>query len=411
MDRQIVYPGSIPLDTDLLHIQRHVLQALGTLARCVLGAGPVADGLGCVPGAGLSVIIMPGSLTGVGAVDTVPFGSLPPDGTPLLRTGANTGATTLATPAPGGGLHVSHLVQARVIEADEAPIALPYWNAADPSVPWSGPGNSGLAQFTRRGERVQLALKPGTPAVPGLATPPAADAGWVGLHAVTVRGATITAADIRPLPGAPFLTYRLPQLTPGFSRTEAFDAPVAWVVPAGVRLVRVRLVGGGGGGGGGHQDATAGFGGGGGGAGGYAEMVMAVVPGAVLAVAIGNGGAGSGPGVTAESGGTTTFAGGIVAASGGSGGASDNPHYAGGSGGTGMAGTLVWRGGFGTDGAPVVDVPAGSGGASAWGGGGRGAYLGGAPSDGQSYGSGAGGAYGPNSTGGRGAGGLVVLEY
>ena len=66
MDRQIVYPGSIPLDTDLLLVQRHAMIALGTLARMVLGTVPVADGLGCMPAAtGYGVTVGPGSFTGL----------------------------------------------------------------------------------------------------------------------------------------------------------------------------------------------------------------------------------------------------------------------------------------------------------------------------------------------------------
>ena len=95
MDRQIVYPGSIPLDTDLLHVQRHAMAALGVLARCVLGTDPVADGLGCAPGPGLSVTVGPGSLTAFGAVDSSAYGSLDPDPMGLVRTGANRAAVGL----------------------------------------------------------------------------------------------------------------------------------------------------------------------------------------------------------------------------------------------------------------------------------------------------------------------------
>ena len=45
MDRNIVYPGSIPLDTDLLATNRNAMVALGALMRAVLGPAPVIDGL------------------------------------------------------------------------------------------------------------------------------------------------------------------------------------------------------------------------------------------------------------------------------------------------------------------------------------------------------------------------------
>jgi hypothetical protein len=45
MDRNIVYPGSVPLDTDLLTINRNTMVALGSLMQAVLGSGPLVDGL------------------------------------------------------------------------------------------------------------------------------------------------------------------------------------------------------------------------------------------------------------------------------------------------------------------------------------------------------------------------------
>ena len=67
MDRQIVYPGAIPLDTDLLHLQRHAMIAIGALAQAILGTNPVADGLACTPTvpASMQVVIGPGSLSGL----------------------------------------------------------------------------------------------------------------------------------------------------------------------------------------------------------------------------------------------------------------------------------------------------------------------------------------------------------
>ncbi len=410
MDRQIVYPGSVPLDTDLLHIQRHAMAALGVFARCVLGTEPVADGFDCAPGGGLNVTVGPGSLTAFGVMDGLDYGSLAADASGLVRTGVNRDAVAFAVgPAPGAGQAVCWLVQARLAEADEGPIALPYWNAQEPSAPWSGPGNSGLAQMTRRVMRVALDVKPGALAASGTEQPPAPDPGWVGLHRVTVRAgqADVAAQDIVRLPGGPQLAFRLPQLTPGFSRQETFATNTVWPVPSGVRLARVRLVGAGGGGGGGDT----GYGGGGGGAGGYAEAVVGLEPGAVMPVVVGRGGAGGGPNGTGAGGGVTLFGGGLVGASAGLGGASDNPDSAGGQGGVGTGGLILLRGGFGSDRPRIASAPAGAGGAGAFGGGGRGAYLGGAPADGQAPGSGGGGGYGPSTTGGSGAAGLVIVEY
>ena len=78
MDRQIVYPGSIPLDTDLLNMQRNIQTAIGALARVVLGDAPLnrRDGVRTLCGSPYTVSIGPGSYTALLPGDWAPFGSL-----------------------------------------------------------------------------------------------------------------------------------------------------------------------------------------------------------------------------------------------------------------------------------------------------------------------------------------------
>ena len=412
MDRQIVYPGSIPLDTDFLLVQRQSMVALGILARAVFGSDPVLDGLLCSPAGGLSIVVGPGSLTALTVIDALPYGSLGTDGRALCKTGQVLDNTVLAVTAPAVGAQV-WLIEASLSEVDGGPVALPYYNAAAPTVAWSGPSNSGLAQNTQRLMTVQLRARPGIAVTDGSQVAPPAAAGWIGLYwvAVTAGQGAVQTQDISVVPGAPFLQYRLPQLTPGFSRQAIFTGTTVWQVPAGVRLARIRLVGGGGGGGGGEET----FGGGGGGAGGYAEAVVTVVPGAAIPVTVGLGGAGTAPGISGGSGGPSAFgpygAGSELRALGGGGGGSNNSDSRGGQSGAGVSGTLALAGGFGGDGARVALVPGGAGGASAFGGGGRGSYLGGLPAQGQAPGSGGGGAYGAPSSGGTGAAGIVLVDY
>ena len=413
MDRQIVYPGSIPLDTDLLLTQRSVLTALGALAQAVLGAGVVVDGLGCGPTTppSLSVVIAPGSLFQPFPIDPTAFGSLPAIGDQgTVQAGINTATTLLTlTPPATGGTVISYLVQASMDEHDGTPVVLPYYNAANPSQPFLGPGNAGTAQNTQRLQRVGLACKPGVAATAGTQAPPAADPGWTGLYVVNVaHGQTyIAATDISVVPGAPFIQFKLSQLTPGFSRQILLGpGTVSWAVPPGVSSLRVQVVGAGGGGGG----ATSNQSGGGGGAGGYALGVFTVTSGAVLPVAVGACGAGSGPGNPGGTGGVTSF-GNLLSATGGQGGGSASPYSQGGSGGQGSGGSLVQAGGFGTDGSPIMSNWAGSGGASFFGGGGRGSSGGGPATVGLSAGSGGGGGYGSTCAGGNGANGLIIVEF
>ena len=411
MDRQIVYPGSIPLDTDILTIQRETMKAIGMLAQATLGSSPVFIGLSCLPTnpVSMSVQIGPGSLLQLQQVDLAAFGSLSADASPLVKMGTNSNPMTLTLSAPAGaGTSVVWLIEAQLAEVDATPVVLPYYNAADPSLPFSGPAGSGNAQATQRLQRVVFQAKAGYAAPSGTEAMPPPDAGWspIALVVVDAGSEQIGANQIAQVPTAPSLQYALPQLRPGFSNIEAISTSRSWTVPNNVWLLRVRLVGGGGGGGGGGI----GFGGGGGGAGAYAEGIFSVVPGTAYWIAVGGEGLGSSPGAAGWFGGTSSF-GSLCTATGGSGGGSDPANSAGGVGGTGYGGTLCFGGGAGQDGQSVGLTFAAMGGASAWGGGGRGAAGTTSYTNAMAPGAGGGGCYGVAGNGGNGASGLVVIEY
>jgi len=412
MDRNIVYPGSIPLDTDLLNTNRNAMVALGALISATLGTSTVIDGLAVTPTAPASMVVTvgPGSITQYTAVDTSGYGSLPADTTdPLMKMGVNLtpNAFTLAAPT-ASGTAVNYLIQVAFGEADVNPVVLPYYNAANPSVPYLGPNNTGAAQNTLREQRAQLQLKAGAAAIAGTQATPPVDAGWTGLAVITViySQTQITASSIAALPGAGSLPYRLPALRPGFSTIQAFGASGTFYVPAGVTQARVTVVGGGGAGG---TNATQP--GGGGGAGAQAVLYLSgLTPGQAIAVTVGTGGVPSaGPG-NGGNGGTTSF-GAFVSATGGGGGQGGAVSTsAGGFGGTAAGGALNFGGSWGTDGISV----AGRGGDGGGPGGGRGTtgYLTGMSANGFGGGGGGGGAGGGvGATGGYGGPGYVTVEY
>jgi hypothetical protein len=223
MDRNIVYPGSIPLDTDLLSVNRNTMIGLGFLLRAVLGTNTVADGLPCLPTspASMSVVIGPGSIAQLGPIDILAYGSIPADPTDLImKMGINIGSTTFALTAPSSvGQSIDYIVEASFQEVDGNPVVLPYYNASNPAQSFSGPVNSGSPQNTVRTQLVQLQLKAGLPGNTGTQSTPAADSGWIGLYQITVSyGQTqITAANIAVIPTAPFLVWKLPSLRPGFA--------------------------------------------------------------------------------------------------------------------------------------------------------------------------------------------------
>lgn len=325
--------------------------------------------------------------------------------------GVNTGYTSFTLTAPlASGQSINYLIQASLLEADITPVVLPYYNAANPAQPYSGPGNNGAPQYTQRVQRVQLQLKPGAPGNAGSQSTSSVDAGWLGLYVVTVNygQSQINASSIATLPTAPFIQFKLNSLTPGFSRMATLHGSQAFAVPAGVSLVKVRLCGGGGGGGAG----ASGLGGAGGGAGGYAETNLAVSPGQIVAVTVGGGGSpGVASGPSAGTGGTSSF-GTALSATGGGGGSSASTYAFGGAPGSGSGGSLSIVAGYGSDGNGGTVIFAGNGGASAFGGGGRAASAGGYPQlNGTAPGSGGGGCYSTSGNGGSGAAGIVIVEY
>jgi hypothetical protein len=422
MDRQIVYPASIPLDTDFLTQNRSAMVAVGTLAQAVLGTATIVDGLACHPTspASLSITVGAGSITQFGAVDSLAYGSLAADTTDqIVKIGINLQPTTFTLSAPATpGESVIYLIEATFAESDATPVVLPYVNAANPAQPYSGPNNSGAAQNTQRIERVQLQLKAGAAANTGTETAPAIDTGWSGLYLITVNNgqSAITAANVAVHPASPFVNFKLPTLTPGFSRRVAYASSTTFTVPLGVTLVRATVIGGGGGGGGSSSTYAAA----GGGAGGFASGTFAVTPGSVIAITVGQGGAGgyAGPdgpnGAAAASGGSggpSSF-GAFCSATGGAGGLFENTQgTAGGQGGQGSGGEIAGFGGYGSDGQNGTIVIGGNGGQSMLGGGGRASTAGSPALNGQAPGSGGGGVYNSAGGGGQGAAGLVVLEY
>ncbi|HQT78266.1 MAG: hypothetical protein B7Z80_14210 [Rhodospirillales bacterium 20-64-7] len=322
MDRNIVYPGSIPLDTDLLSINRNTMIAIGFLAQAALGTNAVADGLACQPTSppSMNVTVGPGSLTQFGPIDLLAYGSIAADSIgSVVKMGINTGTSSFTLVAPtSSGQAINYLIEASFLESDTNPLALPYYNASNPAQSFSGPGNSGVAQNTLRAQTVQFQLKAGSPANSGSQATPAADAGWIALYQITVAfGQTqVTATNIAVIPTAPFLPWKLPSLRPGVaSGVQSFSVSGDFIVPAGVTQAEVEVWGAGSG----SYASVSGLPSGGGAGGGYArKLVTGLIPGQSIPVVIGAGGAaGTTTGALPGPGGTSNF-GQFVSATGGS---------------------------------------------------------------------------------------------
>jgi len=214
LDRTIVYPGAIPLETDLLNTNRNTLTALSSLTQDLFGSNTLFSGLNCVPSnpASMSVSITPGRVYALQNRDTVAYSSLGADTThQLMKQGILLDAQIFSCPAPQtSGFSVNYLISANFIEQDINPVVLPYYDEANPAQAFSGPpvnGNSsGTAQNTTRQDTVQLTLTPGVATATGNQVTPAAPTGATPLWVITVAyGQTsINAANIAAALNSPF---------------------------------------------------------------------------------------------------------------------------------------------------------------------------------------------------------------
>jgi hypothetical protein len=411
MDRIIVYPGAIPLDTDMLATNRNTMIALHALIAATLGTNTAVDGFAVsatVP-ASMQIAVGPGSMTQYGALDSTAYGSLPADLTDaVVKMGISLAPQSFTLTAPAtAGTSIAYLVQASFGETDQNPVVLPYYNAANPAMPYLGPGNSGAAQATLRQQTVTVAIKPGTAAATGTQLVPPVDPGWIGLAAVRVdAGATqVTQSVIFTAQTTRYTPWKLPDLTPGFAFCQVFGASGTFIVPNAVTRLRATVIGGGGGGG---SVAPGGTGAGGGGAGARGEAWLSgITPGSLIPVTIG--GLGVGVGASAGTPGGTSSFGTYCSAGGGAGGlpGTSSANGTGGAGGQVSGGSIYFPGSSGTDAVPGI-ARGGDGGGPGGGKGGSGNANG---ANAASWGGGGGGASGSGLDGGSGGGGLVIVEW
>jgi hypothetical protein len=231
MDRKMIYPGQIPLETDMLDTNRFALIGLGKLAAAVLGTTTLVNGLDCTPTApaSMQVQVAPGEIYSLQNLDGTAYSSLAADTThQILKQGLLMDAVTLNCPAPAtSGQSINYLVQATYQDTDSNAVVLPYYNASNPTQAYTGPNNSGTAQNTVRKGVCTVSVKEGIAATTGTQTTPAPDSGYVGLYVVTVAygQSTITAGNISTASGAPFLNSTLLGLAPAFTAIPTSPTP------------------------------------------------------------------------------------------------------------------------------------------------------------------------------------------
>jgi hypothetical protein len=212
MDRPIVYPGQIPLETDLLNTNRFAMIGLAKLAAAILGTATQVSGFAATPDspASMNVKIGSGEIYALANLDGTAYSSLAADTAhQILKQGIMLDSVLLPLTAPTTvGQSINYLIQASLQETDTGAVVLPYYNSANPAVAYSGPNNTGAAQATTRKCGVVVSAKAGVAATTGSQISPAADADFVGMWVVTVAygQTTITAPNIAAFASAPTVT-------------------------------------------------------------------------------------------------------------------------------------------------------------------------------------------------------------
>lgn len=209
--------------------------ALGKLVSALLGTQTAVEGLACTPTspASMDVLVAPGQIYFLEAVDTTTYGDLSPTANILghnvaanaeniMKQGLILSETTFALTAPStSGDSVNYLISAAYQDQDTEDVVLNYYNSSNPSQPLQGQNNSGTAQPTLRQGKCVLTLTAGTAAATGTQQTPAVPSGQVGLWVITVANGqtSITSSSISVYPGAPFLSQKLFGLMTGGSVT------------------------------------------------------------------------------------------------------------------------------------------------------------------------------------------------
>ena len=209
MDRPIVYPGQIPLETDLLNTNRFAMIGLAKLAAAILGTATQVSGFAATPDspASMNVKIGAGEIYALTNLDGTAYSSLAADTAhQILKQGIMLDPVLLPLTAPATvGQSINYLIQASLQETDTGAVVLPYYNSANPAVAYSGPNNTGAAQATTRKCGVVVSARAGVAATTGSQVTPSADTGCVGMWVVTVAygQTTITATNIVAFAEAP----------------------------------------------------------------------------------------------------------------------------------------------------------------------------------------------------------------
>ncbi|MES9412734.1 hypothetical protein ABEQ88_12390, partial [Cutibacterium acnes] len=179
--------------------------------------------------ASMQVSVTPGEIYMLAALEGTIYGTLAADTThQIVKQGISLDASLLTLTAPSvAGQSINYLIQATFQETDisvdptsgTSPVVLQFYNDSNPTVPYSGPNNSGATSNTFRQGSVVLSAKAGISATTGSQVTPSPDSGYVGIAVVTVANGqtTITSGNITAYTSAPSINSTLLGSSPVFN--------------------------------------------------------------------------------------------------------------------------------------------------------------------------------------------------
>jgi hypothetical protein len=230
MDRLTVEYGQLPLETDLLYAQRFAMVGLAKNAETILGTNTIVDGFALAPtspAASMSLVLSPGVIYELENLERTPWSSLSEDTHNIVKQGILLDAATLTFTAPVTvGYATNCLVQVQYQDLDTGAVVRPYFDSANPTLPFEGPGNAGTADNTIRKGAVFYNVKVGTPSPAGTQTTPPPDAGYAGLWVVTIPAGTtsLNVGNVAMYDFAPFLPVKLPGVPAGVQNCDWIGA-------------------------------------------------------------------------------------------------------------------------------------------------------------------------------------------
>ena len=139
---------------------------------------------------------------------------------PLVKVGINIASWTSPTfTAPSSGNSINVLIEAAFNEPDTTSVVLPYYNASNPAVAYSGPGTRQRAEHPAAQQVLGYRPRSAPRRPPGRRRrqPPIADTSGFTLSRSPVSTTSITSGNIAVVPAAPFIPFTLPQIRPGFA--------------------------------------------------------------------------------------------------------------------------------------------------------------------------------------------------